>query len=313
LNIIQSIILGLIQGATEFLPVSSSGHLVIFPYFFNWNYVPLYFTVTVHFATLVAVVTIFYREIFKIVKAVIKGIFLRNNRDSYHFEIGILLILSSIPAAIVGILLNDYIEDFFSEPLAAAGFLIITALIILLGEFRGRRIERGLPGNRLMERSGSNLNQKENPGSDYFFSKISVRKNDTRKVGINLPIALITGMGQALARLPGISRSGATISFARFFGVKRSEAVKFSFLLSVPIIFGSFIFELFSSSGIIFSNGPDIIYNLIAGFISSYVAGLFAVKFIVYLAGKRNLNFFALYCAVLAVAVFAFYVIKKFI
>jgi len=90
LNIIQSIVLGIIQGATEFFPISSSGHLVIFPYFFNWDYPPLYFTVMVHFATLAAVVTIFHREIYRIIRAVILGIFIRKERAASSFKLGLL-------------------------------------------------------------------------------------------------------------------------------------------------------------------------------------------------------------------------------
>jgi undecaprenyl-diphosphatase len=313
LNIIQSIILGLIQGATEFLPVSSSGHLVIFPYFFSWEYVPLYFTVVVHFATLASVVTIFYRDIFEIVKEVIQGIFIRNKRNSYNFKIGILLIVASIPAAIVGVLLDDYVENLFSEPLAASGFLLITALFLWLGEFRGKEIEAKMSGDQDISEGKNILNGKEDTGGGYPVAKVGIKENGTGRIKFNFPIALITGVGQALAILPGISRSGATISFARFFGIRRGEAVRFSFLLSVPIIFGSFIFELWNSSDIIFKSGPDIIHNLVAGFISSYIAGLFAVKFIVYLAGKRNLNIFAIYCICLALAVLIFYVINIFI
>ncbi len=313
MDIVQSIILGLIQGATEFFPISSSGHLVILPYFFNWNYVPLYFTVTVHFATLLAVVTVFYREIYEIIKAVIQGIFVRSKRNSGNFRLGMLLIVASIPAALVGFLLDDYIEKIFTKPLIAAGMLVITALFLWLGELRGSKIESVISESDDPVIGEGILDSKKENQEESNTGKINIEKNGTGKVRYNFPIAIVTGIGQALAILPGISRSGATISFARFFGVKRSEAVKFSFLLSVPIIFGSFVFEVSKSSAIIFEGGPDIIYNLAAGFISSYIAGLFSVKFIVYLAGKRNLNYFAIYCICLAFAVLVFYLINKFV
>ena len=123
----------------------------------------------------------------------------------------------------------------------------------------------------------------------------------------------MTGIGQAIAILPGISRSGSTISFARFFGVKRSEAVRFSFLLSVPIIFGTFIFEIYRSSEIIFNGSLQIVGNLLAGFFFAFLAGMLAIKFLVYLAKRKNLNIFAVYCVALSAATFIFYIIKRFI
>lgn len=318
MSILQSIVLGIIQGITEFFPISSSGHLVVFPYFFNWDYPPLYFTITVHFATLAAVVTIFYKEIFRIIRAVILGIFLRKERSSGNFKIGIFLIIASIPAAAAGFFLDDYLESLFSKPMAVAIFLLVTALFLWLGELKGKRIEAKL--------SNGNGNSQDISNNKYSYgtskeviesgltSDIEVKGSGRKKVRFNLPIAVMVGLGQAVAILPGVSRSGATISFARFFGVKRSEAVKFSFLLSIPVIFGSFIFELYRSSNIIFgSNNLHAVQNLISGFFSSYLAGLFAVKFIVYLTKKRNLNIFAVYCICLSAAVFIYFMIKKFI
>jgi len=283
LNIIQSIVLGIIQGATELFPISSSGHLVIIPYFFNWDYPPLYFTVTVHFATLAAVVTIFRREIFRIIRAVVLGIFIRKERATSSFKLGILLIVASIPAAVAGYFLNEYVEILFSTPLVVAALLLVTALFLWLGERRGSRIEEQFTTSR----------------SDH--------------VRFNFFIAFMTGIGQTIAILPGISRSGSTISFARFFGIKRNEAVIFSFLLSVPVIFGAFIFEIYHSSGVIFDGGLNIALNLLTGFFFAYLAGMLAIKLLVYLAKKKNLNIFAVYCVALSAATFIFYIIKRFI
>jgi undecaprenyl-diphosphatase len=327
LNIIQSIILGIIQGFTEFFPVSSSGHMVILPYLFSWDYQPLYFTVAVHFATLAAVVTVFYRDIYEILKALVLGIFKRDWRNSNNFRLGIFLIVATIPAAVSGFFLDDYVENLFSEPLIVAVCLIITALFLVSGELRGRRIEaaRNLQSEYTPEIKKSPV-KSDKEAEEKFTGKIDLndigagkgdRKNNkddkAGKVNFNLFIALITGIGQAVAILPGISRSGTTISFARFFGVKRSDAVKFSFLLSVPIIFGSFVLEISRSSDIISGGGPEVVQSLIAGFISSYLAGLFAVKFIVKIVERRNLNVFAIYCTCMAIIVFIFYIINKFI
>ncbi|MBC8389633.1 MAG: undecaprenyl-diphosphate phosphatase [Actinobacteria bacterium] len=318
MSILQSIVLGIIQGITEFFPISSSGHLVVFPYFFNWDYPPLYFTVAVHFATLAAVVTVFYKEIFRIIREVILGIFIRKQRTSGNFKIGIFLIIASIPAAAAGFFLDDYVESLFSKPMAVAIFLLVTTLFLWLGELKGKRIEAKLSNGSgniqdISINKYSSGTSKEVMESELT-SDIEVKGSGRKKVRFNLPIAVMVGLGQAVAILPGVSRSGATISFARFFGIRRSEAVKFSFLLSIPVIFGTFIFELYRSSGIIFgSSNLHAVQNLIAGFLSSYLAGLFAVKFIVYLTRKRNLNIFAVYCICLSAAIFIFYMMNKFI
>jgi len=326
LNIIQSIVLGIIQGVTEFLPISSSGHLVIIPYFFNWDYPPIYFTVTVHFATLAAVVTIFHREIYRIIRAVILGIFKRSERATSSFKLGILLIVASIPAAVAGYFLAEYADILFSSPLVVAAFLLVTALFLLLGERRGSRIE-GEPTNS-KDRRDDRRNRLDRWGSRHrrypygrseaamgseLTGETGVEGDSIKKVRFNFLIAFMTGIGQAIAILPGISRSGSTISFARFFGVKRSEAVRFSFLLSVPIIFGTFIFEIYHSSGVIFEGGLNIALNLLAGFFFAYLAGMLAIKFLVYLAKRKNLNIFAVYCVALSAATFIFYIIKRFI
>lgn len=300
MNILQSIVLGIIQGVTEFFPMSSSGHLVIFPYFFNWDYMPLYFTVTVHFATFAAVVTVFYREIYRIIKAVVLGIFKRKIRSSDDFRIGIFIIIASIPAALAGFFLDDYVEGLFTRPLIVAVLLLVTAFLLWICEVRGDRIENKLDKNSDEESGG-------------LLGRISTGGSSTSRVRFNLFISAVTGIGQALAILPGISRSGATISFARFFGIKRSDAVRFSFLLSVPVIFGSFIYELSRSYSIISAGGSHVVLNLTAGFISAYVSGFFAIKFLVYFTVRKNLNVFAVYCICLSAAIFIFYFINKFV
>lgn len=275
MNILQSIILGIIQGITEFFPISSSGHLVIIPFFFGWDYPPLYFTVTVHFATLLAVLTVFYRDVYMIIKAVVPGIFKKKLRETYDFKMGIFIIIATIPAALVGYFLNDLIESLFSKPLVVAGFLLITAFILWGSEMKGKKI--------------------------------------VQKPVFGFLISLAAGIGQALAIFPGISRSGATISFARFFGIKREEAVRFSFLLSIPIILGSFLFEISRSAEAVFGSGSGILWSLIAGLASAYTAGYFAIKYLLYLTRKKNLNIFAAYCICLSAVIFVFYIIKNII
>jgi undecaprenyl-diphosphatase len=285
MEIFKSIILGIIQGLTEFFPVSSSAHLIIFPYFFKWNETTLFFAVALHFATLLSLLSVLYRDVISIIKAFFKGIFIKNNRDDENFRLSLCIVISLIPAGIFGFLFHDTIENIFSVPIYSAVFLIITALILILFEFFGEKHERDY-----INRTGKNKN-------------------------INYLIALVTGLGQAFAILPGVSRSGTTISTSRIFGIKREEAVKFSFLISIPIIFGSFIFELYGTikkyeaGNISFDN--TAILSIIIGFIFAYISGFFAVKFLMRYAVNKNLNFFAAYCILVSVTFFIVYFIRK--
>ena len=273
MSILQSIVLGLIQGITEFFPISSSGHLVIIPYFSGWDYPPLYFTVTVHFATLLAVLTVLHRDAWRIIRGFVLGLFKKKWRKSADFKMGLYIIIATIPAVLMGLFLNDLIESIFSKPLVVAVFLLVTAFILWGGEYRGRKV-------------------KQNKSLTYISS-------------------LASGIGQALAVFPGTSRSGATISFARFFGIKREAAVKFSFLLSIPIILGSFVFELSRSSSSVFSGGENTVLILFTGLVSAYLAGFFAIKYLLYLTKKKNLNIFAIYCICLSIAIFVFYIVNN--
>jgi len=275
LNILQSIVLGLIQGITEFFPISSSGHLVIIPYFSGWDYPPLYFTVTVHFATLLAVLTVLYRDAWRIIKGFTLGLFKRKWRKSKDFKMGLYIIIATVPAVFMGLFLDEFIESIFSKPLVVAVFLLVTAFILWGGEYRGRKVKQ--------------------------------------KKSLTYLSSIASGIGQAFAVFPGISRAGATISFARFFGIRREEAVRFSFLLSIPIILGSFVFELSRSTGTVLSGGKNTIWILFAGLVSAYLSGFFAIKYLLYLTKKKNLNIFAVYCICLSIAIFVFYIINNII
>ena len=284
MEILKSIVLGLIQGLTEFFPVSSSGHLVIFPYFFNWEAPTVFFAVTLHFATLIALVTVLYKEIWLIIKNFFAGIFIKKYRKEPYFKLALYIIISSVPAALAGYIFNDYIESFFFKPIYAAFFLLITAVVLIVFEYAGRK-----------------------NGEKYTAKSESSKK-------INWLVALFVGLGQAVAILPGVSRSGLTISSARIFGIKREEAVRYSFLISIPVIFGSFVFELAKSvknSDILISHDLISIISVLTGCIFAYLSGLVAIKFLTKFSAKRNLNVFAVYCVLLSVIFFVVYFIRK--
>ncbi|MBN1298458.1 MAG: undecaprenyl-diphosphate phosphatase [Actinobacteria bacterium] len=300
MEIVKACVLGIVQGLTEFFPVSSSGHLVITPFILNWSYIPVFYTVLLHFATLLALVTVFYRDIISMIRYFFKGLFSRKARRENYFTLAVLIIIASVPAAITGFLLDDFIEGFFSNPAYVASFLLITAVFLFSGEYIGRKIEIK-NYNAGMKRF--NIFEKTVLGSE------AENKQPYNKSGHLIAIA--AGIGQAIAIFPGISRSGTTISFARCFGINREACVKFSFLMSIPVIFGAFIFEI-----------PDILNALdspeklnytpmIASFIFSYLSGLFAIKFLVRLSKNRNFNFFALYCILLSLTVFILIFLRK--
>jgi len=285
LNILQSIILGITQGLAEFFPVSSSGHLVIIPYFFKWAYLPLYYAVILHFATLLSLLTVYYRDAGNIIRSFFIGIFKKDKRNDKNFKLAVYIIIASAPAAIAGFFLNDIIEGFFSKPLYAGIFLLITAILLFTGEIRGKVIS----------------------------ARLSLNSEDlSPQPKMNYLIAFIVGIGQAVAILPGLSRSGSTISFARFFGIRREECVKFSFLLSIPVIFGSFIYEIYKSHEIIASSSALNMADMAISFVFAYISGLLAIKFLTRLSINKNLNIFAIYCIVMAVAIFIVIIARSF-
>ncbi|MGM0364912.1 MAG: undecaprenyl-diphosphate phosphatase [Actinomycetota bacterium] len=280
--IIQSIILGIIQGITEFFPISSSGHLVVLPFIFRWDYIPLYFTVTVHFGTLIAILAVFYRDIYNILKSFVMAVILPRRKDRQSLMLGVFIIIGSIPAAVAGFLIADIAERFFSNPVMVAFFLLLTAFLLWTGEAVSKRREK--PNQTAASVTSSELNYAR---------------------------AFIIGIGQALAVFPGVSRSGATISFGRYVGMDRKQSVRFSFLLSVPVILGSFVFEIYRQWAVINEGGADTAVFLSLGFIFSFLAGFFAIKFMLRLVEKKNLNVFAVYCVCLSALLFILYFINK--
>ncbi len=330
-ELFKSVILGLVQGLTEFLPVSSSGHLALVLYLFNWKYIPLYFTTTLHFATLLSVTVIFFKEILKIFSVFFKGLFLKSFRKEKFFKLSLFIIIGTIPAALAGFFLENHVEKIFSKPLYVSIFLIITGLILLLGEFYGNKNQKKFIKVDSVEFNNGtvfdfenlknkNINKQhtfdsnKNKEVDFFIkNKLKIKSKNLFFGNLNWLNAFFIGIGQAIAILPGISRSGTTISFARFFGLKREECVKYSFLLSIPVIFGAFLLEVlnfFKSNNSGFNENIPII-NIIVSFIFSFVSGFIAIKFLLNLVRRKNLNYFAIYCIGIAIIFIIIIIIKK--
>jgi undecaprenyl-diphosphatase len=284
---LQALFLGILQGGTEFLPISSSGHLVLVPWLLNWPSPGLAFDAVVHWGTAAAVVAYFWRDWVSLAVAAIHSlpsiwryaasILMQDQRrvgndesapqvpderslDSAHRDnarLAWLIILGTVPAALIGYLLEDFFEGMFARPVAAALFLFVTAALLTASEYVGRR-ERDL--NKL-----------------------------------NWPDALLVGLGQALAIFPGISRSGATIATGLARGLKREPAARFSFLLATPIIIGAGLLKVadLAQAGGLATQASA----LIVGFVAAGTVGFACIHFLLRYLQRRQLYPFAVLVA----------------
>lgn len=255
MDILQSFLLGLVQGITEFLPISSSGHLVLGKQLLGVEVdTGITFEVVVHFGTLCSIL-IYYR---KIIGDLIGSAFSLFKAPSAHKEdpkirlIGFILI-SMIPAMAVGFTLESQVEAIFSEPLLVSIMLLVTGLILYSTRFVG----------------------------------------DTTK-DVNLPKSFLIGIAQSFAMIPGISRSGSTISAALWLGVKREEAANFSFLMLIPVIAGAMLLKVLELLELGLSDSQLMI--LIVGFVTSFVSGYYALKYLIIILKKKGFHYFAYYC-----------------
>jgi undecaprenyl-diphosphatase len=249
---IESAILGLIQGLTEFLPVSSSGHLEIAKYIFGENAVgeeSLLMTVVLHFATALSTIFVFRNDVMYL----LRGLFQKSGTEQRSFTYYI--IISMIPAAIAGLFFDDFIESMFSNNLLLVGSMLIVTAALL------------------------------------YFAEVYTPKPE----GNNWLKSLIIGVAQAIAIIPGISRSGATISTALILGLDRLQAARFSFLMVVPLIFGKMAKDILS--GELFSSGIDKV-ELIIGFVVAFVTGYLACTWMIAIVKNSKLRYFAIYCLI---------------
>jgi len=256
MNVFQALILGILQGATEFLPVSSSGHLVLVPWLLGWGKPGMAFDAVVHWGTALAVIVYFWREWLALIQAVFQAIRQRSIADP-KAKLALAIVVGSIPAALLGYVLEDFFEEMFARPPAAAAFLLVTAALLTVAEWLGRR-ERDLEQITWLD-------------------------------------ALLVGLGQALAIFPGISRSGATIAAGLARGLKREAAARFSFLLATPIILGAGGFKLLdlAQAGDLAGQVP----TLVIGLLGAGAVGLGCIHFLLRYLQHRRLYPFAVYCA----------------
>ena len=250
MEIIDAIILGIVQGLTEFLPVSSSGHLELGKAILGDNSIPeesLLFTVVLHFATALSTLVVFRQDVWEIIKGLIQ--FKWNEETRFSLKI----LISMIPAAFLGLLFEEQMEGFFGGNIAFVGYmLLITALLLYLAD----------------------------------------KAKETQKKVTYLN-AFVIGVSQAIAILPGISRSGATISTSVLLGVDKTKAARFSFLMVVPLIIGKMAKDIIGGE-LQFQSEQTIAMG--AGFIAAFIAGLVACTWMIQLVKKSKLSYFAIYC-----------------
>ncbi|QHI37148.1 Undecaprenyl-diphosphatase [Kordia antarctica] len=265
MDTINAIILGIIQGLTEFLPVSSSGHIELGKAILGVEPEEnILFTVVVHFATALSTIVIFRKDILEL----LKGIFQFQWNEESKFAVKV--IISMIPAAIVGVYFEEQLEALFKGNILLVGCMLIVTAILL-----------------------------------YFADKA---KNTIKKVSYSN--AVIIGIAQAIAMLPGISRSGATISTSVLLGNDKTKAARFSFLMVVPLIFGKIAKDIYDGE---LSLESTQIIPLSAGFLAAFIAGLFACTWMINLVKKSKLIYFSIYCLLVGLIAIGFVGYQNFL
>jgi undecaprenyl-diphosphatase len=258
LSILDAIILAVIQGMTEFLPVSSSGHLVLAQQLLNLNGPQIVlFDVFVHFGTVISLVVIFRKDIVEILRSFLKAIMTFQSKEEHekteYFQLGIAIIVASIPAGLAGLIFNRQVEEIFTDPKFVAMNIVITGLVLFL-----TRIAKPIEGKK-----------------------------------VSIPASFFIGLAQMAAILPGISRSGLTMSAALFMKVSPVQAARFSFLLSIPVILGATLLEAYKF--IVLGTTIGIV-PIIIGIIVSAVAGYAAIEMLLRIMEKGKFSWFSLYC-----------------
>ncbi len=256
MTVFKAIILGIIQAVAEFLPISSSAHLILLPYLFGWESSDLAFDVALHFGTMLSVLVVFFKDWLVLLFSAAKDI--KNKEKTTNGKIFWYLIIATIPGALAGLLLDDIIEDAIRN-----NILIISLALAIMGLFI------------------------------YLGDKWAEKhyQKETSFENITLKQAVIVGISQAFAVIPGFSRSGTTILAGRLQGISKEAITKFTFLLSVPIICGATIFKM---SDLVFTK------EVIIGIVSSFAMGLVAIKFLLGYIKKHDFSIFAFYRILLA-------------
>jgi undecaprenyl-diphosphatase len=265
MSLFQAIVLGIVQGLTEFIPISSSAHLVLVPWILGWEFEPepaFIFNVLVQLGTLAGVIAYFRRDLVSLVRAAMRGLASGRPLADPVSRLAWLIALASLPAAAAGVLIKDLVESAFGSPVAVCAFLVVTAALLWVGERIGQR-------QRLLD-------------------------------ALTPLDAIWVGIGQAFALFPGISRSGATITAGLLRHLRRPDAARLSFLMSVPVMLGAGAIALLDLASI--PTSSSLLPPLAAGFASAAVVGYFSIHWLLGYLARRPLGPFALYCFLVGVA-----------
>ena len=274
IDLIQAMILEFVQGATEFVPVSSSGHLVLVPWLLGWPAPSLLFDTLLHWGTLVAVLIVFWREFLAMASAWVQSIVRRSLADP-DARTAWFIVVGTVPAVAAGLFLDDLLESFFLNPLAVGCFLLVTALLLWLSE-------------QLVLRSGGGRALAQMQWLD----------------------AAAIGVAQALALLPGVSRSGSTIAAGLARGIRRDQAARFSFLLGTPAILGAGVLQLVKVSGEDASALTQHAAPILVGFVVAAVTGVVAIRVLLSYLRNHTLYVFSGYCLVVGAATIVWYLVR---
>ena len=285
---LRAIVLGIVQGITEFLPISSSAHLSIVPRLLGYATPTLAFEVLLHFGTLAAVVAYFARDLWAFVLCLVAPGRLGPEEAAARRRLLGLLALASVPAAAVGFLLQDWADEQTARPLRASVWLVVTTAIMIAAELydrsRSRRVEPVVPVVAEADAAEGRVGTR----AERFARGAAAAPppKDSEEELKRLPVAKAAGIGlaQAIALIPGTSRSGVTISAGLFQGVSRATAARFSFLLSIPAILGAGILKLDELSG-----ATETPAELVAGTLAAAISGFLAVSFLIRLLRTRTL------------------------
>lgn len=274
MTILQAILLGIIQGLTEFLPISSSAHLVIIPFLLRWEIpaAPAFvFNVLVQLGTLVAVIVYFWNDLIRIAKSFIEGLWTRQPFRASQSRLGWYILLATIPAGVFGLLIKDQVEAAFNSPLATGIFLLCTAVILTIAE-------RLTKNNRSLDK-------------------------------INWLDALVMGIFQAISVFPGISRSGSTMTGGLLRNIDRPSAARFSFLMSIPIMIaagGLAVLDLLE-----IPNLSSQIAPVAVGFLAAAVVGYLSIRWLLAYLTRHSFYSFAIYCVIAGLLTIVVFIMRN--
>lgn len=262
MQIYQSLILGIVQGLTELLPISSSAHLFLIPWFFNWH-IPEAFDVALHFGTLLAIGIFFFKDWIKLIQGGYRSVVKKEeNKEGKMFWY---IVIATIPGGIIGFILDRYAEDILTQPIIIAIALMVMGIIL------------------------------------YIVDEKS--KNKTDYDDLTFKQTFLIGLSQALAFIPGVSRSGVTMTMGRTLGVKREAAARYSFILSAPIVLAATIFKIGDFIEYFIVADTKAVIAFIVGVLASFVVGIFVIKFLLNFLEKGSFKVFAIYRFILGIIV----------